>query len=280
MYNLRYHIASLVAVFLSLSIGLLLGTIVVERGMLDGQKEAIVESLQEEFRGLNAENSELQEALATRDDLVDSLLAAAVDGSLEGRTVLVLASTGRADGLGSTTDAIRAAGGTPVTLLLSAPFLGADDVAVSSVVTETIGPVEPDAILGEMAIALAAEWSSPGVSRPLTDALVSAGVLRVDGDPGPEVPVDAVAVLASFEGVPDEGAMSVAGALAGEGLPACGVESQTQSTGVVTAALEVGVSAVDHIGTPEGAFSLTWILTGRTSGYFGVGAGAQAAWPR
>ena len=35
MYNLRYHIASLVAVFLALAVGLLLGTVVVERGELD-----------------------------------------------------------------------------------------------------------------------------------------------------------------------------------------------------------------------------------------------------
>ncbi|MBE0417343.1 MAG: copper transporter, partial [Coriobacteriia bacterium] len=169
MYNLRYHIASLVAVFLSLSIGLLLGTIVVERGMLDRQKESIVQSLQEEFRTLSEENNEMREALSSREDLVDTLLEAAVEGSLEGRTVLILASTGRADGLRNTTDAIRNAGGTPVTLLLSAGLLGAGDAAVSSVVTDTIGPIEPDALLDEMATTLAAEWSSPGEARPLTE---------------------------------------------------------------------------------------------------------------
>jgi hypothetical protein len=90
MYNLRYHIASLVAVFLSLSIGLLLGTIVVERGMLDSQRDTIVQSLQEEFRTLSADNNEMRAEISSQEDFIGTLLETAVDGSLEGRTVLVL----------------------------------------------------------------------------------------------------------------------------------------------------------------------------------------------
>ena len=278
MYNLRYHITSLVAVFLSLSIGLLLGTIVVERGTLDRQKESIIESLQEEFRTLNTANTDLREALTSREELVDALLESAVEGTLEGRTVLVVASTGRADGLGSTADAIRSAGGTPVTLLLSAPMLGAGEASVSSVVTETIGPVEADALVDEIADQLAAEWLLPVDVRPLTAVLDEAGVLRVDGDEG--APIDAVAVLASFEGAPDEGALAFARSLADGGVAACGIEAQSQTTGVAAAALESGLSGVDHIGTPEGAYSLIWVLSGRADGYYGIGDGAQAPWPR
>jgi hypothetical protein len=277
MYNLRYHIASLVAVFLSLSIGLLLGTIVVERGTLDSQRDTIVQSLQEEFRTLSEDNSEMRAEISSQEGLIDTLLGISVDGSLQGRTVLVVASTGRADGLGSTTDAIRNAGGTPVTLLLSTPSFGVDDPAVSAVITETIGPAETDAMLDETVSELAAEWSVPGEVRPLTDSLDELGVLRVDGDTGDAV--DAIVVLASFDDVPDEGALALAQALAERGATACGVESETQVTGVAAAALEAGLSGVDHIGTPEGAYSMTWVLAGRASGYFGTGDGAQAPWP-
>jgi hypothetical protein len=277
MYNLRYHIASLVAVFLSLSIGLLLGTIVVERGMLDGQRDTIVQSLQEEFRTLSTDNNEMRAEISSQEDFIGTLLETAVDGSLEGRTVLVVASTGRADGLGSTNDAIRNAGGTPVTLLLSTPSFGVDDAAVSSAVTETIGPVEPDTMLDETVARLAAEWSVAGDVRPLTETLEDLGVLRVDGDTGDAV--SAIVVMASFNDVPDEGAIALAQALGEGGATTCGVESETQVTGVATAALEAGLSGVDHIGTPEGAFSMTWVLAGRASGYFGTGDGAQAPWP-
>jgi hypothetical protein len=279
MYNLRYHMASLVAVFLSLSIGLLLGTIVVERGALDRQKETIVQSLQQEFQSLASENNELSEALASREDLVDTLLGPAVDGTLQGRTIVVLASTGRADGLGSVNDAIESAGGTAVTILLSQPSLGLGDPEVSAATTEVVGPVEPDALLEETAATLAAEWAAPGTGRPLTEALISTGVMRVDGDPGPGVAIDGAVVLANFDDTADDGALAVASALADAGYPACGAEAQSVETGVAPASLEAGLSAVDHMGTPEGAYSLTWILTARASGYYGLRAGAQAPWP-
>jgi len=278
MYNLRYHLASLVAVFLSLSIGLLLGTVVVERGVLDRQKESLVQSLQEEFQSLTTENQELGAALRSREDLVDTLLQAAVEGTLEGRTVLVLVSTGRVDGLGSVRDAISAAGGTAVTLLLSEPSLGLGDPAVSAVATDVVGPVEPAVLLSESAAALAGEWSTPG-ARPLTEALASAGILRVDGDTGPDVVADAVVVMAVFDDAPDPGALAVGSAFVDRGLVGCGAESVTTQTGVAAAALDAGMSAVDHMGTPEGAYSLTWVLTGRVSGYFGLRDGAQAPWP-
>lgn len=280
MYNLRYHIASLVAVFLSLSIGLLLGTIIVERGTLDRQREAIVHSLQQEFRTLDADNRELRAALAEQEDLAASLLQAAVAGELENRTVLILASTGRVDGLSSTIEVIRDAGGTPVTMVLLSPSFGVGDAAVSSVATAVIGPVEPDALLTDMVATLVDEWSVPGEDRPLTDALAGEGAVRVDGDVGADTVADGVVVLASFAGSPDDGALAFAAALADRDLPACGVETQTHETGVAEAALEAGLSGIDNIGTPEGAFSLTWVLSGRASGYFGVGSAAQAPWPR
>ena len=60
MYNLRYHIASLVAVFLALAIGLILGTVVGERGTLDKQQTTLVTSLQKDFTLLRTENADLK----------------------------------------------------------------------------------------------------------------------------------------------------------------------------------------------------------------------------
>jgi hypothetical protein len=104
--------------------------------------------------------------------------------------------------------------------------------------------------------------------------------LRVDGDPGGGVGIDGVVTLAYFDDAPDEGALSVALALAALGQPACGAETQAKATGVALAASEAGMSGVDHIGTPEGAFSLAWILSSQASGYFGSGEGAQGPWPK
>jgi len=280
MYNLRYHIASLVAVFLSLSIGLLLGTIVVERGMLDRQQDAIVRSLQEEFRTLDQTNRELQTSLTSREELVDTLVPLVVAGQLDERAVLVLAAAGRADGLSAVFEAIEAAGGTPVTMMLDAPSFGLADPEVSEVVTDLVGPVEEDAVLAEVVETLATEWSVPAEERPLTDALADAGAFTIDGDPGSWMPVSGVVVMASFGEEPDPGALSLARSLADADLPAVGVEAMDRATGVTAAAIESGLSTVDSVGTPEGEYALVWLLSGQATGSYGYGEDAQAPWPR
>ncbi len=52
MFDMRYHIASLVAVFLALTVGIVLGTAIVNRGVLVRQQNALVGSLRTEFASL------------------------------------------------------------------------------------------------------------------------------------------------------------------------------------------------------------------------------------
>ena len=279
MYNLRYHLASLVAVFLALSVGLLLGTIVVERGMLDRQREAIVRSLEQEFESLDTENDELRAALTASEGLAGSLLSAAVEGVLADRTVLVIANTGRAEGLADVTGAIEGAGGTPVTILLAQPGLGLDDPTVAAAVTGILGPGDARDLVSRTAAALFAEWGSPVQARPLTDVLTEAGVLRVDEAFGMQESAYAAVTIAQFDGAPDEGGLALASGFAQAGRPACGAQTQANEVGVAAAAAEAGLSAVDHVGTPEGTYSLAWVLGGQATGHFGVDENADAPWP-
>ena len=109
MYNLRYHIASLVAVFLALAMGLLLGTIVVERGVLSDQQTTLVAGLQKDFSQIRAESA----ALKTANDALSAFAGEAapklVDGALTGRTVLVIAAPDSADTVASVTSAVKTA---------------------------------------------------------------------------------------------------------------------------------------------------------------------------
>lgn len=67
MFDIRYHIASLVAVFLALTIGILMGSVIVDKGVLVDQQKALVQSLearqndlQEKNRSLSRENTLLE----------------------------------------------------------------------------------------------------------------------------------------------------------------------------------------------------------------------------
>jgi hypothetical protein len=275
MYNLRYHIASLVAVFLALSVGLVLGSIVVERGTIDRQREALVTSLQKEFVGLNAENKALKAQVEADSEFLNALVPYVVAGSLTDRTVLVVANEGRADGLSSAQDAIRAAGGEPVVILLQAEGLGLDQTEVSAAAAKVLGTAADDArLLESVTASLAAEWSAPG-PRPLTEALSTAGVLRADDLPT-DSGVGGLVVLAAWEKRADAAALGIAAAMSKSGVAAVGAEQLNSSTGVAQAFAAAGLSAVNDLGSSRGEYSLARLLTGEVEGFFGVGTATDA----
>ena len=113
MYNLRYHIASLVAVFLALSLGLLLGGITVQSGVLTKQRAALVQSLRTDYTKLKTQNQTLNQDLDLEKRLARAMVDDAVADRLKGGTMLVLTNAGQVEGLSATEAAIRDAGGKP-----------------------------------------------------------------------------------------------------------------------------------------------------------------------
>lgn len=279
MFNMRYHIASLVSVFLALSVGLLLGSIVNERGTLDAQRDALVSSLREQYDALSTENEALTLQNDGRGEFIADALPLLVDGELAGKTVVILSNAGRVDGLSAARSAVTAAGGTPVTVTFEKRELGFDDVDASVIASPHVDAASPDAVQ-QAAELLAAEWASPLANRSFTEALVDAGVISVDLAELPaSVRVDSVVVLAVLEDEPDAGAFEVARALADHGAPGVGVEVTGQQSGIAGEAANRGLSAVDDIDEPEGVYSLVMVLAERASGYFGVGPAASSRYP-
>lgn len=87
---MRYHIASLVAVFLALTIGLLLGSVIVDKGMLAKQQEQLVASIKSDVDRVTQENKNLQAELAKIKDYQEQIVTAAIKNRLSDQTVLVL----------------------------------------------------------------------------------------------------------------------------------------------------------------------------------------------
>ncbi len=80
MINLRYHIVSLVAVFLALGLGILMGSTVIDQGIVS-QLSDRTKRLAERADQLRAENDTIGREL----DLWDSFAAATVPGLIRGR---------------------------------------------------------------------------------------------------------------------------------------------------------------------------------------------------
>ncbi|MBN1192292.1 MAG: copper transporter [Coriobacteriia bacterium] len=282
MYNLRYHIASLVAVFLALAVGLLLGTIVAERGMITDQTSSLVADLQRRFDELNATNDDLKLGLERDAAFSEAAVPPLVAGRLSGNSVAILVGTDRADGLEPAMSAVAQAGGSAFTLTVGMPALGLDKAEPEGLAAyfqlrgvEMAPPGE--ALEKQVAEALVAEWRS-GAGSPLMELLVSNGLLGIEGASAAHS-ASAVIVLGNGEEGCDPFVLEVARAMAAAGGAAVGVESTPVEGGVASVCDSEGLSAVDHIGTPQGRLSLVWLLSGRASGYFGSAPAADAYFP-
>lgn len=279
MYNLRYHVASLAAVFFALAVGLLLGTVVVERGVLDSQRSSLVDGLQSEFKSIREENGQLRTDLERERSFAQAAVEPLVADKLKGETVVLLVNAGRTDGLSDAVSTLEAAGARTAIVALAEEGAGLRDTATSQSIEAVIGDVaDYDELVSRTTTGLAAEWSAPG-ARPITQALLAGGKLTIDDFPA-DVTADAVVLLAAWDGKPDPVGVKLASALRAAGTRVVGAQSQRSETGVAAAAAESGISSVDNIGTPEGDVSLVWVLSGAAEGRFGVDDGVDRLFPK
>lgn len=278
MYNLRYHIASLVAVFLALSLGLVLGGLVVRQGVFDQQQRALVSSLQSEFNNLKKQNSSLKSSLALEDAYAAQMTDAWTAGRLDGQTVVVVTSGATGEGADAAAKAIKGAGGTAAIATLAKPGFGLSQSAVASAAASAMGSATVTPTSEEVAKQLAAEWSGASSAHTLTDALVSAGELKLSGLSGSTVATMAVD-LAAFDHNTDQAGLDIAQAYGAAGMYAIGAEAIDSNTGVAAAAAARKLSAFDTLGTNAGRFTLVALLTGGQQGYYSDSARGVSPFP-
>lgn len=278
MYNLRYHIVSLVAVFVALTVGLLLGSIVVERGLLSSQQTTLVEGLQAEFDTLRTESADLKTANDALSAFASDAAPGVVQGVLDGRTVIVLASAETADTAARTSEAIRLAGGKAAVATLTGARLSLDDEAVVTAVAKELSIATDSVDATRVTSMLAVEWSTPDAPRPLTRALIASGGLKLSGLTTTST-VGGTAIAAVFGGTPDPWAIRLAGSMTDTSRFAVGVDTTKRNDGSAKAAREAGLSGVDDVDTALGRVSFAWVLSGRAAGLFGQQEGVTARYP-
>ena len=111
MINFRYHVVSLVAIFLALGLGVLFGASFLDQTIVEGlqKSQKTLGSRNEKLRG---QNSALQQTNDAFSDYVSRTRLQLVQGSLKDRAVLVVAyETASKEAVDSVIDAIAQAGG-------------------------------------------------------------------------------------------------------------------------------------------------------------------------
>jgi hypothetical protein len=92
-YSARYHVASLAAVFLALTVGILIGVGLGDNVVGDAE-ENLRDSLEGDIEDAQAESDELREALALEQDFAATAFPALVGDVLRGRRIGVIALGG------------------------------------------------------------------------------------------------------------------------------------------------------------------------------------------
>jgi Copper transport outer membrane protein, MctB len=91
MFSFRYHAISLIAVFLALGIGVLLGVSIGEEGIVSDARKDLENSLRGDLRDARSRNSDLRAELRLRDDFENQSYQGLVDDLLPGFRVGVIA---------------------------------------------------------------------------------------------------------------------------------------------------------------------------------------------
>lgn len=309
MIDFRYHLISLIAVFLALGLGILMGSVVLD--------EQLVERLEGRVKGFADSNDALRRRVSDLDDRVDAFEAFTTEaegrllrGTLADRRVVVVEFEGTdgavTDGL---REAVETAGGTVVTTITLTDRLALSGAAereqLALILRSSAGTT------GGLRIELAEELGVRMAAASLTGAGESSGsvvatrrleelleVLRdedyvaVDNETGESVPPDSI--VAVVAGSPDEAPFSVrdvsltlSEALAGRGLAVTVGEPSTSQWGIVASVREDTeasneVSTVDQAETVVGRIAIALALSQADegiTGHYGLSDGADSVIP-
>lgn len=313
MIDFRYHLVSLVSVFMALAIGVVLGA-----GPL---RESLGDTLTSQVRALRTDKEALQQAVANRDaditgrdELLAGLGASLLPGQLEGRSVVVVTLPGADPEAVGPLVADLATAGAEVTGTVqvqptwSDPEQAAFRRELAGQLVQYLDP-RPEASLGtegELAVTLARSLvsTSGGAQRPATaqqalDGLVAGELVTVEQ----EQPVLAdLAVVVSGSPADAAGAedaewsesattahLALLEQLDGEssGTVLAGPQSDDGEGGLLAAlradaALTEVVSSVDGLANPGARISVVLALREQAegrAGQYGTGASAQAVVP-
>lgn len=263
MYNLRYHVASLAAVFLALTVGLILGTAIADRAGLDKRQRQLLASVQAEFDTLRASNEALTRQIRSGNVLENEAASRFVKGRLAGERVQMIAEgSGLPPGGRDLVARLVEAGAQVQVVAVRRPGWGLDEERVITRLAEATGlSVDDTAAIGR-----AIETTLPGeLARsgggPIAKALIEGGVLTLE--PADTAPASGVVV---FHGGGVDAGVDELARLARRfkelKIDVVGVERTDAEPSAVPAFRDAGVPSVDDVDRPIGQLSAVLVLAG------------------
>lgn len=310
MINFRYHLASLIAVFLALAVGVVMGSTVVDRAIVEGLRNQI-DDVRAKAAETRTKNARLQGELDRLTKYADDSAAYAVAGRMPGEPVVVVAERG-VDGetVKEQVRLLRESGASApgVLWLENAWNLGGDGKSADALRSAVGSSARTDKTLRADAVEALADRLGQGVVPPggsdVLDELTKAGFVTFEGvdDPGKDfvaarypgagaraLLLGGAATTVTARDLPRDLARALVAAKAltavGEVFRA-GEEGPERGTwlGAIRddQSLAAAISTIDDIDLTEGRVAAAVALAdlGRgVTGRYGYGVGAERALP-
>ena len=274
MFDLRYHVASLAAVFLMLVVGILIGVGISGRGFVsDAERTRLngdIADLRAQLDASNADVDDLRRRQKAAEDFVKGAYPALVENRLAGKRVAVLVLGSVDPTVGYVERALDDSGARLVRMRsLTLPLRLENVEAALSEKPEFSGYVG-DKQLVNLGRDLGRELVVGG-KTPLWDALEGEIVEQRRGGLGD--PVDGVVVIRTAEPQAGASARFMAGLYDGPGstgVPVVGVEPSRVEQSAIPAFQHHSLSTVDGIDTELGRLALVLLLAGPETGNYGI----------
>ncbi len=275
MFDLRYHVASLTAVFVALVIGILVGVGLSGKGFVNDAERA---NLTRQIADLRQQRDLAQASLATTSRgaqalkaFADAAYPAVVPGRLKGKRIAVLFVGPIDQGVSfAVGKAVRDAGGAVLrTRSIGVPL---DMKPIQEALRRQPGlrQLGGKEQIDDLGRALAVELASGG-KTPIWGALDRIIVQEREGPAAPAA--DAVVVVRSAQ--PQQGLTKtflsgVYSGLARSGVPGVGAEEGAPAVSAIPTFAQAGLSTVDSVDTAAGRLGLVLLLGGAEPGNYGV----------
>jgi Copper transport outer membrane protein, MctB len=278
VFDFRYHVASLAAVFLALVIGILVGVGISGRGLVDKSERKLlngqIEQLTNDLNLAQARLGQLDRQQKATQNFADNTYPALMAGRLAQTTVaIVVVGREKGDTGAAVEQALRDADTPLEAIRYRALKVPVDVKAMRGLLSgkKQLATYAGVKKLGALGSALARELVHGG-KAPLWDALSSQLVEELSGST--QGPVDAVVVVRAVGPQTGPTAVFLQGlysGLASSGVPAVGAETLSTKPTAVRAFTRAGLSTVDDLDMPYGKLALALVLAGGQPGHYGFG---------
>ena len=281
MFDLRYHVVSLAAVFLALVLGVLLGVGISETGRVDDVErdsyEARIRNLERDLQAAAEQDLDAERKRKAADTIVAETYPILMEDRLAGKRIVTV-FVGSADGNNAIRAGVRrmlADGGASGPFRFRELEVPVDADALEAELESRSELARFSGRYEELGNELAQELIA-GDDTPLWDAL-SPLLVGEEGGIG-TLPPDAIVVARAAEPQQGETAALLAGfygGLANGGVPAVGVETAESRPSAVPVYQRMSLASVDSIDTDVGRLAAALVLTGAPSGSYGVKESAE-----